>query len=184
VGDVIEFTMGKDAKGRPCAINAAHVNDGGQITVLALAGLAGLLVLPVIACWRLGALAWGIGFWAAVVSLAGYSAYAQDKRSARQGEWRTSETGLHFMELLGGWPGAFLAQRRLRHKVSKVEFQMVFWAIVLGYQLVAADSLQNWKAARAALSRISQHGTEAKKAPRKPVIGIITNPVPPSTRRQ
>jgi len=41
---------------------------------------------------------------------------------------------LHLLELLGGWPGAFLAQRRLRHKCSKRRYQFVFWLIVLAYQ--------------------------------------------------
>lgn len=54
------------------------------------------------------------------------------------------EARLHFMELIGGWPGAFLAQRRLRHKCSKVSYQVVFWMIVIAYQLAAFDSLQQW----------------------------------------
>jgi uncharacterized membrane protein YsdA (DUF1294 family) len=55
------------------------------------------------------------------------------------------EAKLHIMELLGGWPGAFLAQRRFRHKCSKVSYQVVFWVIALTNQLVAFDSLQGWK---------------------------------------
>ena len=31
---------------------------------------------------------------------------------------------LHTLELIGGWPAAFLAQRWLRHKCSKRSFQM------------------------------------------------------------
>jgi len=56
--------------------------------------------------------------------------------------------------LLGGWPGAFLAQRRFRHKCSKVSYQVVFWVIALTYQLVAFDSLQEWKWMRAALGQM------------------------------
>jgi len=33
--------------------------------------------------------------------------------------------------LLGGWPGALVAQNRLRHKSSKMSFLVVFWATVL-----------------------------------------------------
>jgi len=109
------------------------------------------------------------------MGLVSYAAYAHDKRSARQGEWRISEAGLHLTELMGGWPGAFLAQRQFRHKVSKFSYQVVFWGIVLGYQLVACDSLQNWNLSRAAWNRISQHGTGAMTAPKTPVIEIITN---------
>jgi hypothetical protein len=31
---------------------------------------------------------------------------------------------------MGGWPGAFVAQRRLRHKCVKRKYQIVFWLIV------------------------------------------------------
>lgn len=37
-------------------------------------------------------------------------------------------------ELLGGWPGALIAQQKFRHKTRKVSFQVVFWAIVLVHQ--------------------------------------------------
>jgi uncharacterized membrane protein YsdA (DUF1294 family) len=56
--------------------------------------------------------------------------YGLDKRAARRGESRTSEATLHGLELLGGWPGAFLAQRLLRHKNAKLRYQIVFWMIV------------------------------------------------------
>ena len=41
----------------------------------------------------------------------------------------------------GGWPGAFLAQRRFRHKTRKLPYQFVFIVIVLLYQLVAVDEI-------------------------------------------
>ncbi len=184
IGDVIRFTMGKDAKGRSCAQNAAHVNDGGRITVLALLVLACLLVLPIIALHRHGVDFRWAGACVLVMGAISYGCYAADKRRARAQEWRISEAGLHLTELLGGWPGAFLAQRRLRHKVSKSSYQLVFWAIVMGYQFMAFDSLQHWKWSQAALSRINQHRTGAKAQPRTPVIQIITNAAPPSTRHQ
>ena len=115
--------------------------------------LIGLLVLPVIAGQRQG-----VDFrWAAypiVLSALTYWAYASDKRRAQKGEWRWPEAWLHLLELLGGWPGAFLAQRRLRHKCSKGSYQFMFWLIVLIYQFVAFDSLQNWQLSRAALKSV------------------------------
>jgi uncharacterized membrane protein YsdA (DUF1294 family) len=38
---------------------------------------------------------------------------------------------LHLIALAGGWPGALLAQKVLRHKSSKQSFQVVFWVTVL-----------------------------------------------------
>ncbi|MSU57528.1 MAG: DUF1294 domain-containing protein [Pedosphaera sp.] len=154
IGDKITFIAGQDAQGRTCAKQAVHVNDGGRITAVNLIVLAGLLVLPVLALWR-----WRVDWrWAGglglMMNLFAYKAYAVDKRRAREKEWRLSETKLHLLALLGGWPGAFLAQRRLRHKCSKPKFQIWFWLIVVSYQLAAFDSMQNWKYARGVWGQI------------------------------
>lgn len=66
----------------------------------------------------------------AVVSVIAFAAYALDKRAARLGRPRTPEATLHSIELLGGWPGALLAQRLIRHKNAKASYQIVFWLIV------------------------------------------------------
>lgn len=65
-----------------------------------------------------------------VASALSYVLYAHDKGAAERGAWRTSEGHLHFVDLLGGWPGALLAQQRYRHKTAKASFQFVFWASV------------------------------------------------------
>jgi uncharacterized membrane protein YsdA (DUF1294 family) len=88
-----------------------------------------------------------------LISGISYVCYAVDKRRAQEGRWRTPELVLHFTELLGGWPGAFLAQRRLRHKVSKFSYQFVFWLIVLVYQFAAFDSMQYWKFVKAVMRK-------------------------------
>lgn len=158
VGDVIRFIGGVDVKGRLCAKNAVHVNDGGRITLLAVVLLACLLVLPAIALHRRGVDFRWVGSYVVVIGAVSYGSYALDKRRARAKEWRISEAGLHLTELLGGWPGAFLAQRRLRHKVSKPGYQFVFWLIVLAYQFAAFDSFQNWRYTHAALNHIQRTG--------------------------
>ena len=110
-----------------------------------------LLVLPFIAVQRSGVdyrwvVAYGI-----LISALTYWMYARDKRRAEQGGWRVPETRLHLLDLLGGWPGGFVAQRRLRHKCSKGSYQFVFWLIVSGWQFAAFDSLRNWQYSRAAM---------------------------------
>jgi uncharacterized membrane protein YsdA (DUF1294 family) len=110
-----------------------------------------LLVLPVIAGQRFGAcFQWGSAY-GVLLSALTYWVYALDKRRAEERGWRVPEAWLHLLELLGGWPGAFLAQRRLRHKCSKGSYQVVFWLIVLVYQFAAFDSLRGWELSRAAL---------------------------------
>ena len=119
--------------------------------------MAALLVLPIFALHRREwDLRW-IGACAFVLSAFTYWAYACDKRRAQQGGWRVPEAQLHFLELLGGWPGAWFAQRRLRHKISKGSYQVVFWLIVLGHQVFAFDSLQEWKFTRATLKWFQPH---------------------------
>lgn len=61
---------------------------------------------------------------------AAWIAHALDKRAARHGRRRIPEARLHLLELIGGWPGALLAQRMLRHKNRKPRYQAVFWSLV------------------------------------------------------
>lgn len=71
-----------------------------------------------------------ITLWYLLASLITFATYAWDKRKARLSEWRVKERTLHVMELLGGWPGGFVAQRVFHHKRKKTKFIIVFWAIV------------------------------------------------------
>jgi uncharacterized membrane protein YsdA (DUF1294 family) len=70
------------------------------------------------------------------MSLLTYAVYAVDKTAARQGRRRVPERTLHLLALLGGWPGALLAQQRLRHKTSKPGFQLIFWLSVVSHGTV------------------------------------------------
>jgi len=72
---------------------------------------------------RLPALALGV---VAALSLLTFGAYALDKNAAQAGRWRTKESTLHLFALAGGWPGAWAAQRLLRHKSSKRSFLTVY----------------------------------------------------------
>jgi uncharacterized membrane protein YsdA (DUF1294 family) len=60
-----------------------------------------------------------------------FVAYGFDKRMAVRGKYRITESGLHFMEMMGGWAGAFIAQRWFRHKTVDAEFRRTYWAIVI-----------------------------------------------------
>jgi len=65
------------------------------------------------------------------LSLLAFCAYALDKNAAQTGRWRTKESTLHLLALAGGWPGAWAAQRLLRHKSSKQSFLIVYRATVV-----------------------------------------------------
>lgn len=85
------------------------------------------------------------------ISLVTYLLYWRDKRKAQAGEWRIPESTLHLAELAGGWPSAYLAQRVLRHKISKLSYQIGFWLIVMFHQYLACDLLLEWRLIRGGL---------------------------------
>ncbi|WP_167050930.1 cold shock and DUF1294 domain-containing protein [Salinibacterium sp. ZJ77] len=64
-------------------------------------------------------------------SLVAFIAYAVDKRAAQLQAWRVEEGSLLALGLIGGWPGAILAQQVFRHKTLKVSFQRMFWVTVV-----------------------------------------------------
>lgn len=74
-------------------------------------------------------------------SLVTFLLYWRDKHSAMKDRWRTPESRLHLFELVGGWPGALVAQQLLRHKTRKLGFQLPFWFIVLMHQAFWIDLL-------------------------------------------
>jgi uncharacterized membrane protein YsdA (DUF1294 family) len=67
----------------------------------------------------------------AILNALTFLLYGIDKAAARRGGNRIPENILHLLALLGGWPGAFLAQRLLRHKTGKRRFQSIFLVTVL-----------------------------------------------------
>ena len=72
-----------------------------------------------------------IAAWYALLSGVTYLAYAHDKRRSRRRGRRVRESTLHTLELLGGWPGAYLAAFRLRHKSRKRSFRVKRAAVTL-----------------------------------------------------
>ncbi len=62
---------------------------------------------------------------------AAFSMYGADKSAAERGSWRTSESTLHTIALVGGWPGELVARRVFRHKTTKQPFRTIFWGTVI-----------------------------------------------------
>ena len=65
------------------------------------------------------------------INLVTFLAYWVDKRAARRGAWRIPEKNLHQLEMLGGWSGALLGQKILRHKNKKKSYQAEFWFVII-----------------------------------------------------
>lgn len=135
-GHIITYELAKDEKGRYCAKNIRYAGEpaissipikssslGTKFTILfclvfALSALIGRLPLEIIWLYL-------------TASTVTFIVYAIDKSAAQNNSWRTKESTLHLISLAGGWPGAFIAQKTLRHKSKKEEFQTVFWVTVL-----------------------------------------------------
>jgi uncharacterized membrane protein YsdA (DUF1294 family) len=66
----------------------------------------------------------------AVVSAVAFCVYGVDKVAAGRGRRRVPEAVLHFVALVGGWPGVLAARGVLRHKTRKQPFRAVFWGTV------------------------------------------------------
>ena len=79
----------------------------------------------------------------AVFGCVSYVMYSRDKIASARAMRRTPERELHFIDLLGGWPGALIAQQRFRHKTLKASFQSVFWCTVLANVAGAAWSVHS-----------------------------------------
>lgn len=66
-----------------------------------------------------------------ILSIIAFLMYAKDKNAAERETWRTQESTLHTIALLGGWPGAAIAQSFLRHKSKKLTFRITYWMTVV-----------------------------------------------------
>jgi uncharacterized membrane protein YsdA (DUF1294 family)/cold shock CspA family protein len=56
--------------------------------------------------------------------------YGADKAHAAIKSWRVPELYLHLLELMGGWPGALMAQNAFRHKTRKSLYLYIFRSII------------------------------------------------------
>ena len=111
-------------------VNPRHASTSERSTSWGLLFLLAYGVLLGTAVWsgRLPLLVLGV---VPGLSLLAFFAYAFDKNAAQTGRWRTKESTLHLLALAGGWPGAWAAQRLLRHKSSKQSFLLVYRATVV-----------------------------------------------------
>jgi len=156
-GDEVRFIPGIDRKGRPCARRVTFVKTGKfRVSLGAWGLLCLLLVLPLLAMLWLPVPWWMSASGMLIVLAITCGLYGNDKKRAVTREWRLVESSLHLGELLGGWPGGFLAQRRMRHKCSKPSYQVVFWLIVLLYQIAAVDLMLNHQRSRAVIGLWNQ----------------------------
>jgi uncharacterized membrane protein YsdA (DUF1294 family)/cold shock CspA family protein len=112
---------------RPIGTHRNSPTQWGTATLFALPSFL-LLYVVVAAIWRPPAV---VALYYLLVSIVTFAAYALDKAAAARRDQRTPEKVLHLFSLVGGWPGALLAQQFLRHKSAKIEFRSTFWFTVV-----------------------------------------------------
>ena len=136
VNDLITFFLTRDQQGRYCAEKANYSGETFKPTQAQSASnfsitfaciFIGLLLIALV----VGYIPKGIVFFYLGASAFTYIVYVFDKSKAQRGVWRTPESTLHILALVGGWPGAAIAQQIHRHKSKKRKFRSVFWLTVI-----------------------------------------------------
>jgi uncharacterized membrane protein YsdA (DUF1294 family)/cold shock CspA family protein len=141
IAQLVSFEVERGAKGKKRAKNVEPMRPAPRSRATSRAaatetGTATLFAIPAfLIIYLIVALLWHpsrvVAFIYLGFSAITYKMYASDKAAATRGSGRTPENTLHFIALLGGWPGALIAQQRLRHKSSKQPFRTVFWLTVV-----------------------------------------------------
>ncbi|MGH9351400.1 MAG: DUF1294 domain-containing protein [Terriglobia bacterium] len=154
-GDIVTYDFAVDERKRSRAVNVKRsvpTRPKVQGTSASRSGFAplvvtSLFVLVVIAVTLAGRLPQAVIATYTVISIVTFLIYWSDKAAAQHGRWRARESSLLLLGLAGGWPGAVIAQRVLRHKTRKSSFQAAFWgtvvinSVVLGWLLTDSGSM-------------------------------------------
>ena len=137
-GQHLTFELATDDKGKTRAVHAEPELDterAAPVTrptsaVVGISSILAFITIYLVAGWRWGMPLSVAGLYIALSILA-FAMYAADKRAAQKGRWRTPESTLLLIGLIGGWPGAIVAQQLLRHKTKKLSFRTKFWVSVI-----------------------------------------------------
>ena len=137
-GQRLTFEIEQDDKGRPRAVAVEPVLVAERAeppvrptsVVVAIGSILAFATLFFVAHVR-WQVPWTIACFYVVLSILTFALYAGDKRAAQSNRWRTPENTLLLVGLVGGWPGAAVAQQVLRHKTKKLSFRTRFWFTVI-----------------------------------------------------
>ena len=140
ISDVITFSITKDKQGRYCANDATFSGEkltkkqpkkqAKNVNKFSIY-LAVVFLCLLMAAFMMNYIPQNLLLGYLGLSLVTFIAYAFDKSKAQRNEWRTQESTLHLFAVIGGWPGAAIAQQTLRHKSQKREFRITFWFTVI-----------------------------------------------------
>lgn len=156
LGDKIVYAIIQDEKNRPQAIQIQFLHEFEREKLrqkkhdqtednksLMAKVVAFPFILALIILFILHKITWFVLAFYGLINIWTYFAYYRDKQAAQKDKFRTPEKRLHLFSLLGGWIGALLAQRTLRHKSQKTEFRQVFWFTVVIHIVIFSLLLVN-----------------------------------------
>jgi len=133
--DLITYELTTDQQHRLRAGSIKFAGDPSSSSAPSGNKSVGIIFATLFCCFVLtisviGKLSFVVPILYALASTTTFMVYAFDKAAAFQNRWRTSENTLHLLSLVGGWPGALVAQRMFHHKSKKAAFQSDFWITV------------------------------------------------------
>jgi len=134
--DIVNYTLTFDENNRARADDVSFVVDLTPVSspsgwgpgILAFAVFFMLFMAESVWEGKLPAAVLGLYFLASTIA---FFTYRYDKAMARSHQWRISENTLHVWSLIGGWPGAALAQKMVHHKSRKESFQLIYWFTIV-----------------------------------------------------
>ncbi len=133
MNDRVQYQVEKDKTGRLQATEVLFEGESAEVWT----GLHARMILAstfiLFVCWLTAqhTLPAAIIWFYLIASPITFIAYGWDKKAAKSNRRRIPEQTLHVLELLGGWPGAWIAQQHFHHKSRKLSYQFGFWLCVV-----------------------------------------------------
>lgn len=145
LGCALEYVVQLDGNGRYRAIQVTylkasealkqkthkkknHQSDVQRLKPMQLASIIYIVALVILT--MSGLLNGVVLLFISIINAMTYWFYSQDKQAAQLGERRVPENTLHILSFLGGWPSAWLAQQKLRHKTQKQPFKKIYFCTI------------------------------------------------------
>lgn len=147
VGCALEYQVQVDGHGRYRAIQVIYLtasqakasqskalqknNKAGatKLSPMQMVSVAYIVTLAVLTV--LGFISGMVLLFISIINVLTYWFYAQDKEAAQTGNRRIPENTLHILSFLGGWPTAWFAQQKLRHKTQKQPFRKIYFCTIV-----------------------------------------------------
>lgn len=147
LGDTVLYQIGLDDRKREIAVHAVLLRCGGLFHHLKPTWPSLLLVMPIVAIIFAPT---PYPFWYSLayilsISIITYIVMQRTYRRSYSTHKLPPDSTLHIFELIGGWPGSYVAQHSRTMPGRRLGYRLAYWAIVIIWQTAAIDSLIDWQ---------------------------------------